>query len=45
MTFDLTAPRSVHVLGASGPGMGAIARILARMGHRVSGCDVRGVDR
>ena len=41
MTFDLSVPRSVHVLGASGPGMGAIARILARMGHQVSGCDVR----
>jgi UDP-N-acetylmuramate--alanine ligase len=41
MTFDLSVPRRIHVLGASGPGMGAIARILARMGHRVSGCDVR----
>lgn len=41
MTIDLSVPRRVHVLGASGPGMGAIARILARMGHEVSGCDVR----
>ncbi len=41
MSFDLTSPRSVHVLGASGPGMGAIARVLARMGHHVSACDVR----
>jgi UDP-N-acetylmuramate--alanine ligase len=39
--FDLSSPRAIHVLGASGPGMSAIARILARMGHRVSGCDVR----
>lgn len=41
MTIDLSRPRRVHVLGASGPGMGAVARILARMGHEVSGCDVR----
>lgn len=41
MTVDLSVPKRIHVLGASGPGMGAIARILARMGHEVSGCDVR----
>lgn len=41
MTFDLASPRVIHVLGASGPGMGAIARILAQMGNQVSGCDVR----
>ena len=44
MTFDLTCPRTIHVLGASGPGMGAIARILAQMGNHVSGCDVRDTD-
>lgn len=41
MTLDLSVPRRIHVLGASGPGMGAIARLLARMGHEVSGCDGR----
>lgn len=41
MMFDLASPRVIHVLGASGPGMGAIARILAQMGNQVSACDVR----
>ena len=39
--LDLSSSRVIHVLGASGPGMSALARILEGMGHRVSGCDTR----
>jgi UDP-N-acetylmuramate--alanine ligase len=38
---DLSAARSVHVVGAGGAGMSAIAIVLAEMGHRVSGSDLR----
>jgi len=41
MSFNLADPRVIHVLGASGSGMGAIARILARMGNHVTGCDLQ----
>ncbi len=41
-TLDLTAPRAVHIVGIGGAGMSAIATVLARMGHRVSGSDLRG---
>ena len=37
----MSDPRTIHVLGAAGPGMSALARILAGMGNRVSGCDTR----
>jgi UDP-N-acetylmuramate--alanine ligase len=37
---DLSAPRSVHLVGVGGAGISAIAVILATMGHRVSGADV-----
>lgn len=40
----MTSPRSIHVVGAGGPGMSALARLLHGMGHRVSGCDVRSSD-
>ena len=40
---DLSAPRRCHVLGVAGPGMSALAALLAGMGHQVSGCDVRDV--
>ena len=40
---DLSVARTVHVLGAAGPGMGALAGVSAGMGHRTSGCDVREV--
>ena len=46
--IDLSEPRSVHVVGVGGAGMSAIATVLAAMGHRVSGSDLRaspGVDR
>ena len=39
--IDLSAPRRFHVLGTAGPGMSALAIVLARMGHAVSGCDMR----
>ncbi|MBU3688279.1 MAG: UDP-N-acetylmuramate--L-alanine ligase [Acidimicrobiales bacterium mtb01] len=39
--FDLSATRRIHVVGVGGPGMSALAIVLAQMGHRVSGSDVR----
>ena len=39
--LDLSAPRRLHVIGAAGPGMSAIALALAQMGHDVSGVDIR----
>jgi UDP-N-acetylmuramate--alanine ligase len=39
--LDLSARRTVHVVGVGGAGMSAIALLLARMGHRVSGTDLR----
>lgn len=38
---DLSAPRRIHVVGAGGPGMSAMALLLRGLGHRVSGSDVR----
>lgn len=40
--LDLTEPRAIHVVGVGGAGMSAIATVLARMGHTVSGSDLRG---
>jgi UDP-N-acetylmuramate--alanine ligase len=39
--LDLSVPRRVHVIGVGGPGMSAIALVLAEMGHSVSGVDLR----
>ncbi len=39
--LDLSQPRRLHVIGAAGPGMSAIALALAQMGHLVSGVDLR----
>jgi UDP-N-acetylmuramate--alanine ligase len=39
--LDLSEPRSLHVVGVGGPGMSAIAIVLAEMGHTVSGSDMR----
>ncbi|MEO6652860.1 MAG: UDP-N-acetylmuramate--L-alanine ligase [Ilumatobacteraceae bacterium] len=39
--IDLSTPRRLHVIGAAGPGMSAIAIALAQMGHNVSGVDLR----
>jgi UDP-N-acetylmuramate--alanine ligase len=39
--LDLTQPRVVHIVGVGGAGMSAIATVLAGMGHRVSGSDLK----
>jgi UDP-N-acetylmuramate--alanine ligase len=41
MTPDLGAPRRIHLIGAGGAGMGAIASVLHRMGHTVTGSDLK----
>ncbi|MFQ5557753.1 MAG: Mur ligase domain-containing protein, partial [Acidimicrobiales bacterium] len=38
---DLSVPTRIHVVGAGGAGMGAIASVLRSMGHDVSGSDLR----
>jgi UDP-N-acetylmuramate--alanine ligase len=38
---DLGRPGRYHVVGVGGPGMSAIALVLAGMGHDVSGSDLR----
>jgi UDP-N-acetylmuramate--alanine ligase len=35
------APQRIHVVGIGGAGMSAIAHVLAGMGHRVSGSDLK----
>ena len=39
--LDLSEPRHVHVVGIGGAGMSAIGTVLARMGHTVSGSDLK----
>ena len=39
--IDLSGPKRLHVVGVGGPGMSAIAIVLAEMGHDVSGSDIR----
>ena len=39
--LDLSHPGRYHVVGVGGPGMNAIALVLAGMGHQVTGSDVR----
>jgi UDP-N-acetylmuramate--alanine ligase len=39
--LDLSTPRQVHIVGVAGAGMSAIALLLARMGHAVSGSDIK----
>ncbi len=39
---DLNGYRRVHVVGAAGAGMSALAKLLAGLGHAVSGSDLRG---
>ena len=41
MTPDLGVPRRIHLIGAGGAGMGAIASVLHRMGHSVTGSDLK----
>jgi UDP-N-acetylmuramate--alanine ligase len=39
--LDLSSPPlRLHVVGVGGPGMGAVATVLAEMNHSVSGSDV-----
>lgn len=39
--LDLTRPRRLHIVGVGGVGMSAIALLLVRMGHEVTGSDLR----
>ncbi len=39
--LDLSATQRLHVVGVGGPGMSAIAIVLAEMGHTVTGSDIR----
>jgi UDP-N-acetylmuramate--alanine ligase len=39
--LDLSVPSAVHVVGIGGAGMSGLALVLAQMGHRVSGSDLR----
>lgn len=39
--LDLSVPGRYHIVGVGGPGMSAVALVLAEMGHRVSGSDLR----
>ena len=39
--IDLSTTRRVHVVGIGGAGMSAIATVLAAMGHRVTGSDLK----
>jgi len=42
--IDLSAPLRCHVVGVCGPGMSAVAILLARMGHMVAGSDLHESD-
>ena len=39
--FDIDVPGGVHVIGAGGAGMSGIAKLLAQLGHRVTGSDLK----
>lgn len=39
--LDLTISRRLHVVGAGGAGMSAVAAVLATMGHQVTGSDLK----
>ncbi|MGH9178875.1 MAG: UDP-N-acetylmuramate--L-alanine ligase [Acidimicrobiales bacterium] len=41
LALDLSSPRRIHVVGVGGKAMSAIATVLAAMGHRVSGSDLK----
>jgi len=41
MIPDLRTPRRIHLVGAGGAGMGAIAHVLHAMGHTVTGSDLK----
>src|SRR5438477_9420350 len=37
--LDVSKPKAIHIIGIGGAGMSAIAHVLLRMGHSVSGSD------
>jgi UDP-N-acetylmuramate--alanine ligase len=39
--IDLSSARRLHVVGAGGAGMSAIAAVLAAMGHQTTGSDIK----
>ena len=39
--IDLTKHNSAHLIGIGGAGMGAIAEVLAVMGHTITGSDIK----
>lgn len=39
--IDLGTPASIHIVGVAGAGMSALAKLLAQMGHTVTGSDVK----
>ncbi|HEY6317377.1 MAG TPA: UDP-N-acetylmuramate--L-alanine ligase [Acidimicrobiia bacterium] len=39
--LDLSRPRALHIVGIGGAGMSGIAAVLTRMGHQVSGSDLK----
>lgn len=39
--FQLAEPQRIHVVGAGGSGMSGIAKLLAQLGHRVTGSDLK----
>ncbi len=39
--LDLSTPGRYHVVGVGGPGMSAVALVLAGMGHQVTGSDLK----
>jgi UDP-N-acetylmuramate--alanine ligase len=48
VTLDLSAPRKIHIVGVGGMAMSGIAAVLTRLGHTVSGSDLkswRGLER
>ena len=42
--LNLSSPRRIHVVGVGGPGMSALAIMLAERGHVVSGSEIRESD-
>jgi UDP-N-acetylmuramate--alanine ligase len=39
--FELSEAQHIHVVGAGGAGMSGIAKLLAQLGHRVTGSDLK----
>ena len=39
---DLDSSRRIHIIGVAGAGMSALAKLLAQLGHQVSGSDLKG---